>query len=501
MKDPSRKNAELIEEISVLKQRIKELEQSALALQRAEEALQASEERYRSLASSVDSMYLVDKDCRYLLMNEQCRRRFGVPLKQIIGRRYHDFYSEENSQKFAKTVEEVFKTGKAIQMEHLSERDKCFFLRTFSPAMDQGGKLIAAVTIVSKDITERKQAEEALRESEERYRTILENIEDCYFEVDIAGNLTFFNDSLCKLNGYSRAEMMGVNYRQYTDKENSQILYQAYNKVFRTGEPAKGVDYEIIRKDGEKRYVESSVSLIRNISGQPIGFRGIIRNTTERKRAEEALRESEEKYRFIAENTVDVISIVDMNLRFTYVSPSVSRTRGFTAEEAVKHTLDQVLTPESMQYALAVFAEEMVLEATGTANPDRIRILELEEYKKNGSLVWVEVTMSYLRDMNGKPIGILQVSRDITERKQAEEEREKLIIELRDALSKIKTLSGMLPICSSCKKIRDDRGYWNQIESYIKRHSEAEFSHRICPECAKTLYPEHYKKMYPEYDE
>ncbi|MCX5855633.1 MAG: PAS domain S-box protein [Deltaproteobacteria bacterium] len=142
---------------------------------------------------------------------------------------------------------------------------------------------------------------------------------------------------------------------------------------------------------------------------------------SERKQMEEALRESEEKYRFIAEKTVDLITIVDMNLRFTYVSPSVFRLRGFNVEEAAKHTLDQVLTPESMQYALAVFAEEMAMEATGTADPDRIRILELEEYKKDGSLVWVEVTMSYLRDMNGKPIGILQVSRDITERKRIEE--------------------------------------------------------------------------------
>lgn len=93
-----------------------------------------------------------------------------------------------------------------------------------------------------------------------------------------------------------------------------------------------------------------------------------------------------------------------------------------------------------------------------------------------------------------------QLHREITDRKQAERERERLILELKDALSKIKTLSGMLPICTSCKKIRDDKGYWNQIETYIKHHSEAEFSHGICPECAKILYPELYKKMYPEYD-
>ena len=153
----------------------------------------------------------------------------------------------------------------------------------------------------------RKQAEEALRESEEKYRTILENIEDGYFEVDIAGNLTFFNDSVCRILGNTRAELMGMNNRQYTDKENSQRLYQAFNKVFRTGEPSKGVDYEIIRKDGTKLYIESSVSLIRNTSGQPIGFRGIMRNITERKRAEEQLKQTLESLRKAFGTTIQVM--------------------------------------------------------------------------------------------------------------------------------------------------------------------------------------------------
>ena len=153
----------------------------------------------------------------------------------------------------------------------------------------------------------RKQAEEALRESEEKYRNILENIEDGYYEIDIAGNLTFFNDSVCRIVGYTHAELMGMNNRQYTDKENSRILYQAFNEVFRTGKSSKGVDYEIIRKDGTKLYMESSVSLIRNVSGQPIGFRGIMRNITERKLAEEKLLETLESLRKAINTTIHVM--------------------------------------------------------------------------------------------------------------------------------------------------------------------------------------------------
>jgi PAS domain S-box-containing protein len=150
---------------------------------------------------------------------------------------------------------------------------------------DAEGNVIGAIQC-AEDVTEQKRFEEALSASEEQYRTILENIEDGYFEVDLGGNLTFFNDSLSRLNGYPPAEMMGANYRHYTDNENSQILYQAFNTVFTSGEPLKGVEYEIIGKDGTKRTVEASVSPMRNASGQPTGFRGIIRNITERKRAE-----------------------------------------------------------------------------------------------------------------------------------------------------------------------------------------------------------------------
>jgi HAMP domain-containing protein len=99
----------------------------------------------------------------------------------------------------------------------------------------------------------------------------------------------------------------------------------------------------------------------------------------------------------------------------------------------------------------------------------------------------------------GDEIGQLAMAfNEMTERrKQAEEEREKLILQLQESLSKVKVLSGMLPICSSCKKIRDDKGYWSQIESYIRDHSDAEFSHGICPDCAKKLYPEYSKDVFP----
>jgi PAS domain S-box-containing protein len=103
-----------------------------------------------------------------------------------------------------------------------------------------------------------------------------------------------------------------------------------------------------------------------------------------------------------------------------------------------------------------------------------------------------------LLDADGKVSGGVVVFHDETERRSAEVERERLITDLQTALTKVKTLSGMLPICASCKKVRDDKGYWNQIESYIHEHTDAEFSHSICPECARRLYPEHFKELFPD---
>jgi len=142
---------------------------------------------------------------------------------------------------------------------------------------------------------ERRESEEALRESEEKYRRILENIEEGYYEVDIAGNFTFFNDSLCRLLRYSEDELMGMNNRQYMDDESAKKVYQTFNAVYRTGEPAETFDWEVIRKDGTSRFVEASVSLISGPTGEPAVFGGIVRDITERKRAEEALREYSER--------------------------------------------------------------------------------------------------------------------------------------------------------------------------------------------------------------
>ena len=155
---------------------------------------------------------------------------------------------------------------------------------------------------------------------------------------------------------------------------------------------------------------------------------------------------------------------------------------GYTVEEGLALKAQDTVTEASYKEQ-----RERLLDAIANNRMDP-EILELEAIHKEGHTLPVETHANFILDEQGNPVEILGVVRDISKQKKMEEEREKLIQHLQEALKEIKTLRGILPICSVCKKIRDDKGYWNQIESYIHEHSEAEFSHGICPECAKNIY-------------
>jgi two-component system sensor histidine kinase/response regulator len=189
-----------------------------------------------------------------------------------------------------------------------------FFQRLFGPDLSEVWSRLTILCLfiifgshAQYAVNQRKIAEAALRSSEERYRRIVETTPDGYYEVDVSGNYTFFNDAMCDLLGYSRAEMTGMNHRAYLDEENSQKLLNAINQVYRTGESIKALEFTFTRRDGSVRQAESSISLITDSKGQPTGFGGFLRDSTERKQAE-ALRQakmaaetaSREKSRFLA---------------------------------------------------------------------------------------------------------------------------------------------------------------------------------------------------------
>jgi len=243
-----------------------------------------------------------------------------------------------------------------------------------------------------------------------------------------------------------------------------------------------------IHVDGQKNIYDVRVSKLLERNGKTIGRIMALRDITARKRAIETILESEERFKFLAENMADIVWTLDMDFNATYVSPSIKKVLGFTPEERKRQKMEEMVTPESMKNISAMFLEELQRDKMQDADSDRSITIEVEYYHKNGSIVWMENNVKAIRDRVGSIVGMYGASHDITDRKKAERalllERNKL----QDAILKIKKLSGMLPICSHCKKIRDDKGYWSQIETYIRDHSEAEFSHSICQECAKEHY-------------
>jgi PAS domain S-box-containing protein len=263
--------------------------------------------------------------------------------------------------------------------------------------LDTGENLMAC-----EDITERKRAEEALRESEERYRTILENIEDGYYEVDLPGNLTFFNDSLCRMLGYSRKEMIGMGNQQYTDEENRKKLFQAFNEVYRTGKPTKSFGWEVFRKDGMKLFGEVSVSLIKDSTGQPIGFRGIARDITERKRVEE-------EYRTIINTAMDGFWIVDMRGHFLDANDAYCRLIGYSRDELLTMRIQDVEAVERPEETAQRI--QRIMETGGDRFETRHRC-------KDGRIIDIEVSVNYMGADGGRMAVFL---RHITERKRMEE--------------------------------------------------------------------------------
>ena len=200
--------------------------------------------------------------------------------------------------------------------------------------------------------------------------------------------------------------------------------------------------------------------------------------------SEAASRRAAEKYRVIADNTYDWEFWLGPDAQFIYTSPSCERITGYLAGEfeADPTLFYRVIHPED----LARVSEHMNRRKFESGLAE----IEFRIVRRDGAERWVALAFQPVYDGESLFLGTRCSNRDITARKLAEAEREKLIGDLRDALSRVKLLSGLLPICASCKKIRDDKGYWNQIESYIRDHSEANFSHGICPECARKEYPE-----------
>lgn len=278
----------------------------------------------------------------------------------------------------------------------------------------------------------------ALQDSERKYRNILASIEDGYYEVDIAGNFRFFNDSLCSMLGLEPSEMLGLNYKKYMNETDAKRIFKVFNTVFLSREASKNFDWQLLSKDGSSIYVENSTTALIGNNGEVSGFFGIIRDISERKQSARALQESQRRLADIIDFLPDATFAIDMDGRVIIWNRAAEEMTGVKSEE--------ILGKGNFEYAIPFygFRRPILIDFVNQADQEagvfylslqqKAEIIEGEAFcpqiKGFGIYVWATATSLY--DGNGKLIGAIESVRDISRRRQTE-------LALQDSLEKLQT--------------------------------------------------------------
>lgn len=384
---------------------------------RAREALRESEEKYRTILDETgDGYFELDLTGNLTFANDAMLRLLGCSGEEAAGLSYKAFAPTEEEAKAAfEAYNRMYRTGEPLLDYHsrIARRDGSHGFGETSAFLtrNEDGEIVG-FRGVRRDITERKQAEEALRQSEEKHRTILEQMEDSYFEVDLGGHITFVNSSTCRNLGYSEEELIGMSYKQFTAEEDIESVFGMFGEVYLAGTPNKGFSWKTVRKDGNYGYAETSVSPLRNDKGEITGFRGVGRDIAERKRAEEALKAQTAYFQQLFDSSPDAIVMMDTDDRVLRVNRGFEALFGYGAEEVTGRSLDEFIIPED-------FLEESFISFETVRHGGVVR-KEIERRRKDGSLIDVSV-VGYPIEIDGRFAGMYITYTDITERRQQAE--------------------------------------------------------------------------------
>lgn len=337
---------------------------------------------------------------------------------------------------------------------------------------------------------------EKLKESEKRYSTLIDKMLNGFalHELIFDKKGKPFDYRFLKVN-QAFTNMTGLRPDEVIGKTALEVLpglesfwIETYSKVALTGEPIWLENY--LGPLGD--YFE-----VLAYCPKENQFATVFTKTTERKLTEQALADSERRLADIIEFLPDPTWVIDIDGRVIAWNRSMEEITGIKKKD--------ILGKGDYAYSVPFYGKrrpvliDLVLKRDPNWEKEYLTIKENDRLMIEGETfhplmgddgLYLAGTASRLFNTKGDVIGAIETIRDISASIRSAKEREQLILELRDAIAKVRTLSGMLPICANCKKIRDDQGYWNQLEDYILDHSDAEFSHGICPECAKELYPD-----------
>ena len=357
-----------------------------------------------------------------------------------------------------------------------------------SPIREADDKL-RWIVYAGMDITERKRVEEALHVSEERFRVAAESTSDLVYDWDmIRGRLEWFGN-IDGMLGYAHGQFPRTieAWEKGIHPQDHDRVMGSLERHLKKREPYFE-EYRMVRKDGTYRYWTDRGMAFWDGEGNPYRMVGACTDITERRKAEEEVRESEARYRAVVEQSAECIYLVDAaSKRIVEANSAFLNLLGYTPKEILGLSIHDFVVADR---------DQIDQRFQDILRGDAPFFYERQFRRKDGTLVDVWVSSTAISYAGRKMV--CSVARDLTERNLAEEEREKLIQELQEALANVRTLRGLVPICAGCKKIRDDKGYWQQVEVYVREHSEAEFSHGLCPECVKTYFPNAKKRESPE---
>jgi two-component system cell cycle sensor histidine kinase/response regulator CckA len=382
---------------------------------RAEDELRASETRFRTFLDHAADTFLLhdgDEQGTILDVNRQACESLGYSREELIGRTAFDF-DPSLDHSFVGQNRARLDAGEVLvfDTQHRRKDGTVFPVEIRVRPFWQGEHRFAVS--LARDITERKQAEEALT----LFRSLIDHANDIIEVADPeTGRFLDVNERACLAHGYTHEEYLALTVPQINVVMATRSWKETVEELRCSGSLIRESQHR--RKDGSIFPVEINISYIRLDRDYVLS---VVRDITQRKQAEEALRESEQKYRFITEKMADAVWLMDMDFKPTFISPSVTRIFGYTLEELRTLPLDELLSPESLEFAMKTMTTELSAERLAPRPHERSVTVELEFRRKDGSLSWSESTITLLTDSEGRPTGLMGVGRDITGRKKAEE--------------------------------------------------------------------------------
>lgn len=325
-------------------------------------------------------------------------------------------------------------------------------------------------------------AEEALRESEDLYRTLAESADDNIFIIGKDVRIEYLNNFAAKFLGGEKWEITGRSLRDFFPPPAFTLMEKSIKDVFTTGAQLFREDIFDIPEKGAIG-LGTKLSPLFGKDGAVRAVLGIARDITARMHWTNELKKERDRAQMYLDVAGAILLIIDTSQIVRLVNRRGAWILGFSEDEIVgKNWFDNFVPAEARDNMKECFSGII------TGDTCLYKCSENQVLTRKGTQRSISWTQTVLKDDKGVACAVLASGEDITERKEREEAHERLIAELKDALSNIKILKGLLPICASCKKIRDDKGYWKKIEIYIQEHSEADFSHGICPDCATRFY-------------